>query len=222
MSVLLNLAIRLGNVYSDNMTSNANSVNIESEKRGYHHGDLRSALVQAGLDVLKTRAPDAVSLREIARMAGVSATAVYRHFPDKQALLSALCNEGGAELARLQQAAMEQAGGGVAGFDAVGRAYVRFALANPTLFRLMMTAPVDPCDDDETLAQDVFAKKILMENIAALAPANASPASQRVFALRAWSIVHGLAMLMLDGQVPAEDALIDAIITSAAVGVGQD
>lgn len=204
------------------MTSNANSVNIESEKRGYHHGDLRSALVQAGLNLLKTRAPDAVSLREIARMAGVSATAVYRHFPDKQALLSALCYEGGAELARLQQAAMEQAGGGVAGFDAVGRAYVRFALANPTLFRLMMTAPVDPCDDDATMAQDVFAKKILMENIAALAPANASPASQRVFALRAWSIVHGLAMLMLDGQVPAEDALIDAVITSAAVGVGQD
>jgi AcrR family transcriptional regulator len=145
MLFLLDLAIRLGNVYSDNMASNANSVNIESEKRGYHHGDLRSALVQAGLDLLKTRAPDAVSLREIARMAGVSATAVYRHFPDKQALLSALCDEGAEDLARLQQAAMAQAGGGRSGFDAVGRTYVRFALANPTLFRLMMTAPVDAC-----------------------------------------------------------------------------
>ena len=204
------------------MASNANSVNIESEKRGYHHGDLRSALVQAGLDLLKTRAPDAVSLREIARMAGVSATAVYRHFPDKQALLSALCDEGADELARLQQAAMAQAGGGRSGFDAVGRTYVRFALANPTLFRLMMTAPVDSCAPLAALGQDVLAKKILMDNIAALAPVEASQAEQRVFALRAWSIVHGLAMLMLDRQVPTDDALIDAVVTSASVGVGQD
>ena len=201
------------------MSRKDNSVNIENGKRGYHHGDLRSALVQAGLELLKTRTADEVSLREIARMVGVSATAVYRHFPDKAALLGALCDEGAAELGRLQFAAMHDAGGGRAGFDAVGRAYVRFALANPTLFRMMMTTrtPFDmlnlPPDHDNAAMQ------LLRDSIAHLAPEGASEEVRRVAALRAWSIVHGLAMLMLDKQVPADQALIESVIDSQSVGI---
>lgn len=201
------------------MASNANSVNIENAKRGYHHGDLRSALVQAGLEMLKTRSADEVSLREIARLVGVSATAVYRHFPDKAALLGALCDEGGRELARLQVEAMQKSGGGRPGFDAVGRAYVRFALDNPTLFRMMMTTrpAVDFLDIQPD--RDNSALQLLRENISTLVPAGATPEQRRIAALRAWSIVHGLAMLMLDKQVAVDEAVIDAVIDSASAGI---
>lgn len=201
------------------MAGNANSVNIENAKRGYHHGDLRSALVQAGLEMLKTRSADEVSLREIARLVGVSATAVYRHFPDKAALLGALCDEGARELARLQVAAMQKSGGGRAGFDAVGRAYVRFALDNPTLFRMMMTTK--PAVDflDIQPDRDNSALQLLRDNVSALAPAGATPEQRRIAALRAWSIVHGLAMLMLDKQVAIDEAVIDAVIDSASAGI---
>ena len=211
------LAIRLGNVYSDNMTSNANSVNIESGKRGYHHGDLRQALIQAGLTQLKSRSVDEVSLREIARAVGVSATAVYRHFPDKAALLMALCYEGADDLGRLQHRAMAEAGGGKRGFDAVGKAYVRFALANPTLFRLMMsTAPAEDMTT-QALEQTSSGMRLLRECIAQLVPEGVSDEDRRIFAIRAWAQVHGLAMLMLDGLIPPSDDLIDRVIDSDVI-----
>ncbi|MBK8273457.1 MAG: TetR/AcrR family transcriptional regulator [Sphingomonadales bacterium] len=119
------------------MIENDNSVNIENEKGRYHHGDLRAALISEGLRLLAIGDVDQLSLRQIARNVGVSPTAVYRHFPDKQALLTALAMEGGAQLARRQKKAQTAAGGGRAGFDETGRVYVRFALENPALFRLM-------------------------------------------------------------------------------------
>ncbi|NVN11818.1 helix-turn-helix domain-containing protein, partial [Nguyenibacter vanlangensis] len=79
-------------------------------RQTYHHGDLRAALIEAGLRLLADRAVDALSLREIARAVGVSATAVYRHFPDKDALLRTLAGEGLNRLARAQRAASDAAG----------------------------------------------------------------------------------------------------------------
>jgi AcrR family transcriptional regulator len=114
---------------------------MASEKKSaYHHGDLRAALIQEGLRLLEERRGDDVGLREVARAAGVSATAVYRHFPDKAALLRALSSEGLARLAEAQRRAFSGAGGGKAGFLATGRAYVAFALANPALFRLAFSS----------------------------------------------------------------------------------
>jgi AcrR family transcriptional regulator len=91
------------------MTSDDNTVNMKSRDGRYHHGDLRSALIEEGLAQLDVKAPDAVSLREIARNVGVSATAVYRHFPDKAALLNALCSVGGDRLAEAFREAMDPA-----------------------------------------------------------------------------------------------------------------
>ena len=88
------------------------------EKKSYHHGDLRTALIEAGLTLLETRAADDLGLREVARAVGVGPTAIYRHFPDKRALMVALAGEGLARLAVAQRAASEAAGGGVAGFSA--------------------------------------------------------------------------------------------------------
>ena len=118
-----------------------NAVNIAakvtvSTSQSYHHGDLHGALVEAGLRHLESDGTAEISLRQLARETGVSPTAVYRHFPDKKALLAALAEAGFARLAQAQQQASDEAGGGAEGFAATGRAYVRFALANPALFRL--------------------------------------------------------------------------------------
>ena len=184
--------------------------------RAYHHGNLRAALIEAGMSLLATRALDELSLREIARAVGVSPTAVYRHFPDKRALMAAMAGEGLAQLAAAQRAAAAAAGGGAAGFSATGRAYVRFALANPALFRLIFSNPAPRRADDEPhdpMAEPmVDAMALLRANAATLAPPGTDPTA---LALRAWSIAHGLAMLMLDGQVPSAEATIEAVLDAA-------
>ena len=184
------------------------------EKKSYHHGDLRTALIEAGLTLLETRAADDLGLREVARAVGVSPTAIYRHFPDKRALMVALAGEGLARLAVAQRAASEAAGGGVAGFSATGAAYVRFALANPALFRLIFANSgkgdlLAGQPEDEAFA-------FLRANATALAKAVGGDA--QIVALQAWAIAHGLAMLMLDGQIPADESTIDAVVTGELGG----
>jgi AcrR family transcriptional regulator len=174
----------------------------------YHHGALRSALLDAGLAAIETRAAEDLSLRELARAVGVSATAVYRHFPDRNALMAALARVGLDRLGTSQRAASDAAGGGEAGFRATGVEYVRFALANPGLFRLIfahpMTADLPPSGNP---ADDGMA--MLRANAAALAPEGIDP---KIFALQSWSLVHGLAMLLLDRQVELDAAAIDRIV----------
>lgn len=180
-----------------------------STSKSYHHGDLRSALIEAGLAHLESGGEADISLRQLARETGVSATAVYRHFPDKKALLGALANDGYARLGAAQQTVADAAGGGSKGFAAAGRAYVRFALENPALFRLTFTHSAQ--DGMMKFGED-GASQLLM----AFASELGGEASQRL-ALQAWSLVHGLAMLMLDGRVPPDPAIIDAVIDDATL-----
>jgi AcrR family transcriptional regulator len=197
------------------MIENDNSVNIKSAKPRYHHGDLRASLVAAGLDLLKSRTVDDLSLREVARTVGVSATAVYRHFPDKQALLYALCEEGGEQLGRSQIEAARQSGGGKKGFGAAGCVYVRFAHANPALFRLIMsTKPPGSLLDGELTAVG-SAMRLLREGVAALLPPDADHVVRRSTAVHAWSLVHGLAMLILDGQVEYDEGMIEQVVAGS-------
>lgn len=179
----------------------------------YHHGDLRAALIDAGMTALRDGGE--LSLRALARAVGVSATAVYRHFPDKGALLKALAQEAFRILAADQRAASEAAGGGAAGFGATGAAYVRFALKNPALFRLVFAHPADSPDGVFTPDEEDEAKSMLRANAERYAPPGVDP---QVAALQAWSLAHGLAMLILEGHVPADDALIDAVIDARTLG----
>lgn len=179
--------------------------------RTYHHGDLRSALVEAGLRALETTEIGDISLRQIARDVGVSATAVYRHFPDKRALLTALAGAGIDKLGEAQAQAAESAGG-TSAFGATGRAYVRFALAHPALFRLIFTH-LPPAG--ETVFGTSLAARLLQDKAAA-ATGGDSQETRRLM-VQAWAVVHGLAMLMLDGQLPADDALIDRVIDPATL-----
>ena len=171
-------------------------VTVSTSSEAYHHGNLREALVLEGLRALEGPDGKAPSLRELSRKVGVSPTAVYRHFPDKQALDQALAREG------LKMLGSEQA--------AAGRAYVRFALAHPVLFRLMFTQG-KPVDKDEPVDE---ARALLIANTRALA---SNPERAETLALQAWSIAHGIAMLMLDGRIPVDDALIDRMLDTKSL-----
>jgi AcrR family transcriptional regulator len=178
-----------------------------STSKSYHHGDLRAALLHAGLQALEHGGEAEISLRALAREAGVSPAAVYRHFPDKKALLTALGGEGFRLLGEAQRTAQEAAPGRSAGFAATGRAYVRFALAHPALFRL---AFIHGGPDDEHAAGQNLASDLLSRNALALAGGDEKRA--QTIALQAWASAHGLALLILDGLLPNDDALIDSVL----------
>lgn len=147
-------------------------------------------------------------MRALAREAGVSPTAVYRHFPDKQALLGALAQEGLIKLGAAQAAAMRRAGGGVAGFAETGREYVRFALAHPALFRLVFSQGElgHFQNDQEDPARDLL--------YASTRRLTGSDAEAERLALQAWAIAHGVAMLMLDGRMKASEETICRLINA--------
>jgi AcrR family transcriptional regulator len=193
------------------MAKNDNSVNIENSGERYHHGDLRAALVEEGLKRLKDGPADGLSLREMARNVGVSATAVYRHFPDKAALLDALSAEGDAQMAVAFEKAMAREKPGLAAFNAMGRAYVHFALKNPSLFRLMMTA------DSKSSLPDSRGRSMLVKAIEEMSGGRAGQAVLDVRMMRAWAVVHGLAMLMLDGLVPADPKMIEKVLDASVL-----
>ncbi len=183
------------------------TVSTSAQTRSYHHGDLRSALVEAGLKALESAPIEDLSLRALAREVGVSPTAVYRHFPDKQALLGALAAAGIEQLGQYQQAAAASAEGNSDAFGATGRAYVRWALANPALFRLVFGQGRDV---GSSIFGDNLAARLLQDK--ALRAVRGDEAGARQLMIQAWAVVHGLAMLMLDGQLPQDDALIDRVI----------
>lgn len=207
-------------VYTINMTDNVTSVNIKesAENRdSYHHGNLRDALIRAGLAALNSgQSADDLSLRALAREAGVSATAVYRHFPDKAALFAALAGAGLDRLAELQAkaSATNARAGGTARtiFAASGAAYVRFALAYPELFRLMWRLAPEGDLLTDPVGRSHRAMVMLREGIAEVLPPGISDSDQRAAALACWGLVHGLAMLALDRQITLDDADIDQIV----------
>ena len=189
--------------------------------RRYHHGDLRAALVEAGLTLLAASAGEAPGLREVARAVGVSSAAVYRHFPNREALLRALALAGLAQLGAAQAAAMQAGATTKDAFNASGRAYVRFALVNPSLYRLIF-ATAGTTDRTDMPGDDNEPGRLLLGSVAQLYGDQLSADSQRIVALRAWAIVHGLAMLALDGVLDAEmvAAELDRVVDSQGFAAG--
>src|SRR5512142_2649694 len=174
-------------------------------KGGYHHGDLRNALLAAALKLVARHGVERFSLREAARAVGVSAAAAYRHFEDRSALLRALAHEGLARLALDMEEAIAAAAGepgsparAVAELTRIGAAYVEFAVAHPSQFRVMFGPWVDL---REELAPDLLPQgrdpyQLLVDTLDALVRAGAITAAARRGAdIAAWSAVHGLASL---------------------------
>jgi AcrR family transcriptional regulator len=161
----------------------------------YHHGDLKRALLEAALEMLDEEGAESIGLRELARRVGVSAAAPYRHFRGRQALLEAVATEGFRRFSAMM-AAKEQDLPEVEQLPAMAEAYVRFALVQPALFRLMFSRQVDKTGNKALHAAAVEAYASL-----AKAAAREVPDAPSEGAVIAWSFVHGLAMLLLDEQI---------------------
>jgi len=201
------------------MASKDNSVNIKDAPakpaRSYHHGDLRAAVIAAGLKRLGEGDAGELGLRALARDVGVSATALYRHFPDKEALLDALADEGLRRLGALQAQAWLKAGGGRAGFKATGIAYVRFAHDEPALFRLSFTRQMPERKGEEEGDGGEVAYNLLRAGVGEVFPAELVDTA----ALHAWALVHGLAMLILDRRVAWDEDMVARVVGLTLGGV---
>jgi AcrR family transcriptional regulator len=168
-------------------------------KRPYHHGNLREALLGAAERLLEREGPSSLVLRRIAADAGVSHAACYHHFASREALLRGLAAHG---FQRFGAALREAAGArpGVEGFAEMGVAYVRFAAEHPALFRVLFgpEAAERHADPEVAAAADAaFAGLVRMAESAG--PGSAEEIRRR--ALGAWAVVHGLASLLVDGQL---------------------
>lgn len=170
-------------------------------RAGYHHGALREALLAATLELIEADGIGAVSLRRVARAAGVSPGAPYHHFPDRAALLTALSNEGFRRLAAGLTNAHAAASTPKDALEAIIDAYMVFAKANPAYFRLMfrpeLKQPHDSDDGDEGEAAFAVLERTVNECLAAGA---VRPVDGHVLAFAVWSCAHGYASLWLDGQ----------------------
>jgi AcrR family transcriptional regulator len=172
--------------------------------RPYRHGNLPAALLAAARQILDENGLHAVGLRETARRVGVSATAAYRHFTNKEDLLASVAAEGFRELA----AAMQSATRGSTPLTRAGLAYIEFANQNRGLFRLMFGPVLAERTKYPALhAASAGVEALLLRGVADVdqRPLNDNPA-----AMAAWGLVHGLAHLIVDGFFPATRATAQA------------
>ncbi|WP_330451716.1 MULTISPECIES: TetR/AcrR family transcriptional regulator [unclassified Streptomyces] len=177
----------------------------------YHHGDLRAACLRAARELLEEDGSAALSMRAVARRAGVSATAPYRHYADREALVSAVAAEGYRELAG-SLAAAHPAPSTPDDMAAVAVAYVRFALEHPALFRAMFAEPCDPASEER-----VAATAAISEYVRGIVRAAFPGTDPEILSTTVWALVHGLAFLHLDGKLDASTPEVVAARVTAAV-----
>lgn len=185
--------------------------------RTYHHGDLRAALLACARALLEEAGPAALSVREIARRVGVAAPSVYHHFTNLDAITLALVEQGFAEFLLQLKAAPANTKGRL---RETGEAYIAFARANPNLYRLMFGEGFRPASSVSAsirqLRQQAYDK--LSVGLSLRLPPEKVPNA----ALYLWSLTHGLALLIIDGQLGANvdvDARIQAVLQLAGTGL---
>ncbi|WP_426015163.1 TetR/AcrR family transcriptional regulator [Caulobacter sp. DWR2-3-1b2] len=184
---------------------------LSTSKAPYHHGDLRAALIAAAETLLTRMGPSELSLRGVAREAGVSAMAPYRHFADKDALLAAVAGDGFRQFETRLNQATSAAPNARAGLIAQGVAYVRFAHDQPALFRLMFGPLITKAVALEHLDRDSAPALDALRGAVAAAYPQADTARRDDLVLTCWSLVHGLAGLIVDGRLPASAEVAEAM-----------
>ncbi|WP_431283073.1 TetR/AcrR family transcriptional regulator [Humitalea sp. 24SJ18S-53] len=196
--------------------------------RPYHHGDLREALLAAAETILETEGLPALTLRAAARAVGVSHAAPANHFGDMTGLLSELAAVGYQRFGAALATAMDAAGPDPRlRFQAMGRAYVGFARAHPGLFVLMFRSERLDASRPALRAAIDASREALRQAISARSTAPAGPLQMAAQAAAYWSLVHGFAVLLLDGRLngmikalpgPADaDDLLEAMLTTVTL-----
>ena len=177
---------------------------LDEERAGYHHGDLPATLMELALEHIDAHGTEKLSLRALAREAGVSATAPYRHFPTKQCLLAALATQGFEKLRAYKDAALDPQDPIEERFVAMGVSYIQFALENPVTYQLMFGSVLADFSQYEmlrTAAERSY--EIVDETLSELLAEVAPDVDVEQFGGVVWASVHGMASLLLTkGQDP--------------------
>lgn len=180
--------------------------NTSRRRASYHHGDLRRALIEASVELAIEHGPDGVSMREAARRAGVSTSAPYRHFSDRDTLMSAVAAAGYQRLLASMEADASQAGPSpLEQLRAFGMRYVTFAVEHPNLFRVMQTAKwCDPNASPEMAeAHHANARIVGATSDRAVAEGELAPQAHAMHHVAAHALVYGLARMYVDGHAQA-------------------
>ena len=183
-----------------------------STPKPYHHGDLRHALIAGGLRVLAEQGVHGLNLREVARVAGVSHTAPYRHFADKDALVAAIAEDGFHKLAVVIDSANQCDSDRVTDkLLMAGELYVRFALEHPDHFKVMFSGVRDVAAHPDLYAISKQGFNFLLTTITEAQRRNELAAGEpEALAKTIWALMHGLATLLIDKQFPALSGTFDA------------
>jgi AcrR family transcriptional regulator len=190
---------------------------IRKRRNHYHHGDLPRAMLQEAVRVIQVNGVAALTLRGVADTLGVSRTALYRHFSDKQALLTAVAREGFRTLRTELDAAWRLGGRGRDGFERMGEAYVRFAVNNPSHYRVMFGGLLESGGTDPELGEQAGnAFQVLVDALTEQQAAGlVRQDDPQLLARYIWAIVHGIAMLALDGQLEHKQGDAETLIRFA-------
>jgi AcrR family transcriptional regulator len=201
------------------------------DERPYHHGDLRRAIIKAALDILSETHSLEFSLRELARRAGVSHNAPYKHFVDKRELLAAVSAAGFEMLTKRMEHEIAGLTNARAQLFAMLRAYIGHGVDNPALYRLMFGGYLSGLDHSRPAIEQAEAEKTkaLLAGVIAAGglgcPIADTPRNERKIAgaiLACWSLVHGLTLLLADGLVGPRkkfDALGDCVVQGMLDGL---
>ncbi len=184
----------------------------------YHHGDLRHALIQATLELISEKDVDSLSLREVARRVGVSHTAPYRHFADKEALLAAVAQEGFQMLHHVLKTAMHQTlNNPLKQLQETGMAYVDFALEHSSHYRLMFGAygAISAQQNPELEQAATRAFMVLVQIVETGQQSGVIRQDDpRQIAWAAWAMTHGFVMLLMDGQIRVSTTQLVATLSN--------
>lgn len=174
-----------------------------SKPKPYHHGHLREALLRAAIQLIAEVGPAGFTLREVARRAGVSHNAPYRHFADREELLAAVASEGFRELDRAMLKAVQHQRTSVGRLKRAGLAYVEFALRRPEHFTVMFDAAVSErkMPDSSQAAEQAFGTLLGLVK-SCQDEGRLRPGDPYQFAFLAWSMVHGVAKLATAKRLP--------------------
>ena len=189
-------------------------------KRSYHHGELRQALIDAARQLIGERNGNDFSLSDACRLAGVSTAAPYRHFADKNEIVSEVVAQGFADMSnRARTEAEAFPPGATERILAVGRVYVGFAIGEPALFRMMFSHPCDPAEDDVAATAGKACFAYVLGEVVSYCGLHGIAGDARMIALQLWTMVHGAASLTIDGDYAKVSPDIDV---SAIIDLGAE